>query len=92
MTPTDTHTIDQANPAADRSPAQHADEHDQQHHLLGLVTALPDSQREVVQLRFQGGLAYREIADVTGHSVSHVGVLLHQAIKQLRTKLNTLNA
>lgn len=76
----------------DPSPADHADAHDQQDHLLSLVASLPNQQREVVQLRFQGGLAYREIADVTGHSVSYVGVLLHDAIKTLRQQLNTLNA
>ena len=92
MTATDTQSIDQANTSAGPSPAEQADTHDQQHHLLGLVDGLPGNQREVVQLRFQGGLAYREIAEVTGQSVSHVGVLLHEAIKQLRQQLTTLNA
>ncbi|MFN3168188.1 MAG: RNA polymerase sigma factor [Phycisphaeraceae bacterium] len=74
------------------SPSEHADAHDQRHCLLALVADLPTHQREVVQLRFQGGLAYREIAEVTGHSTSYVGVLLHEAIKQLRTRMTKLNA
>lgn len=74
------------------TPADAADQHDQQDQLVQLVTTLPDNQREVVQLRFQGGLAYREIAEVTGHSVSHVGVLLHEAIKRLRQQLGAINA
>ena len=45
--------------------------------LLGL---LPEREREVVRLKFQEGLSYKEIADVTGHSVSHVGVMIHNAI------------
>lgn len=77
---------------AEPTPADQAEHHDQQDHLLSLVAALPGNQREVVQLRFQGGLAYKEIAEVTGHSVSHVGVLLHEAIKHLRQQLATLNA
>ena len=74
------------------TPADHADTNDQHDHLLGLVASLPSHQREVVQLRFQGGLAYREIAEVTGHSVSYVGVLLHEAIAALRQQLTKLNA
>lgn len=45
--------------------------------LLGL---LPEREREVVRLKFQEGLSYQEIADVTGHSVSHVGVMIHNAV------------
>lgn len=74
------------------SPIDQADAHDQQDHLLSLVASLPSHQREVVQLRFQGGLAYKEIAEVTGHSASYVGVLLHDAIAALRQQLTTLNA
>ena len=91
MTATDNHTLDQSMLNLTKTPADHADAHDQQDHLLGLVATLPGNQREVIQLRFQGGLAYREIAEVTGHSVSYVGVLLHEAIKQLRQQLTTLN-
>ncbi len=45
--------------------------------LLGL---LPEREREVVRLKFQEGLSYKEIAEVTGHSVGHVGVMIHNAI------------
>jgi RNA polymerase sigma-70 factor (ECF subfamily) len=90
MTATDTQAMDQTTPIKN-SPADHADANDQQDHLLGLVASLPSHQREVVQLRFDGGLAYREIADVTGHSVSYVGVLLHDAIAALRQQLTALN-
>lgn len=76
----------------DPSPADRAANDDQHDHLLSLVASLPNHQREVVQLRFQGGLAYKEIAQVTGHSVSYVGVLLHDAIKHLRQQLTALNA
>lgn len=92
MTPTDAQQLDQRRTARGPSPADAADTTDQQDHLLGLVQALPEHQREVVQLRFRGGLAYKDIAEVTGHSVSYVGVLLHEAIKQLRTDMTRLNA
>ncbi|MEM6459371.1 MAG: sigma-70 family RNA polymerase sigma factor [Planctomycetota bacterium] len=51
------------------------------------LATLPANQQDVVRLRFQGEMTYRQIADATGHSVSHVGVLLHTAIKTLRKQL-----
>ena len=48
----------------------------------------PPNQREVVRLKFQGGLSYKEISQVTGLSVSNVGFLLHQAIRTIRGKID----
>ena len=55
--------------------------------LLRLVESLPDRQQEALRLKFQGGLAYKQIAAVMETSVRNVGVLIHTAIKQLRTQL-----
>lgn len=52
--------------------------------LLELVERLPGRQREVLRLRYREGLSYQEIADATGCTVSHVGVLLHTALQNLR--------
>src|SRR5262245_37433576 len=52
-----------------------------------LLAELPASQQEVLRLRFQENLSYKEISAVTQHSVSHVGVLIHEGIKTLRRKL-----
>jgi RNA polymerase sigma-70 factor (ECF subfamily) len=49
-----------------------------------LLATLTDKQRQAVLLKFSGGLSYREIAEVMGLSVSHVGVLLHTALGRLR--------
>ena len=54
--------------------------------VLTRVETLPDRQKEAVRLRFQGQLSYREIARVMGLSESHVGVLLHAALKTLRAE------
>ncbi len=51
---------------------------------IALLDRLPDNQQEVIRLKFQNDLSYREIADITGHSVSNVGFLLHTGIKRLR--------
>ena len=55
--------------------------------VLALIARLPGKQQEVVRLKFQGGLSYKEIADVTGESVSNVGFLIHVALKGLRDRL-----
>ncbi|MEO8494568.1 MAG: sigma-70 family RNA polymerase sigma factor [Planctomycetota bacterium] len=55
--------------------------------VLEFVDKLTENQREVVRLKFQHGLSYKEIAAVTELSVSNVGFLIHTAIKKLRAEL-----
>ncbi len=54
---------------------------------LRMIGSLPPRQQEVLLLKFQHGLSYKQIAHVTGLSVSNVGFLIHTAIKALRQKL-----
>ncbi len=49
-----------------------------------LVARLPEQEQEAVRLKFQEGLSYKDIAAVMGLSVSHVGVLIHEAVARLR--------
>ena len=49
---------------------------------------LPPNQREVVYLKFQCDLSYREISEVTALSVSNVGFLLHTAVRAIRSHLS----
>ena len=55
--------------------------------LFRLLDALPPNQREVIRLKFQNDLSYREIAEVTELSVTNVGFLLHTGLKKLRALL-----
>jgi RNA polymerase sigma-70 factor (ECF subfamily) len=55
--------------------------------ILRYVDRLPANQREVIRLKFQADLSYKEIAGLTGLSVTNVGFLLHTALKRLRTLL-----
>jgi RNA polymerase sigma-70 factor (ECF subfamily) len=57
-------------------------------HVLQLVAGLSENQQEVVRLKFQDGLSYREISRITQLSVSNVGYLIHTAIQRLRTQLD----
>ncbi len=55
--------------------------------LRRALAALPPRQQEVVRLKFENGFSYRQIAGVTGLSVSNVGFLIHTAIKSMRERL-----
>ena len=55
--------------------------------VLQIVSTLPESQQEAIYLRFQGGLSYKEISEVTGNSVSNVGVLIHSGVAKVRQQL-----
>lgn len=55
--------------------------------VLDVVDTLPRNQREVVHLKFQGGLSYKEISEVTQLSTSNVGFLLHTAVRTIRRHL-----
>lgn len=53
------------------------------------LKSLTPPQQEVVRLKFQESMSYQEISNVTGHSVSYVGVLLHEAMVALRKQMNS---
>jgi RNA polymerase sigma-70 factor (ECF subfamily) len=58
---------------------------------IGLVRlsleTLDDRSRELIRLKFNEGLSYKEISAHTGLTTGHVGYLLHHAIKLLADEL-----
>jgi len=52
--------------------------------LQRLLQHLPENQREVLRLRFQCDLSYREISEITQLGEGNIGFLLHTGIKTLR--------
>ena len=74
-------------PAEGQGPEESAEQRDSHAQVLGLMQRLPENQREVVRLKFQNGLSYKEIASVTELSVSNVGFLLHTALNTLRAQV-----
>lgn len=73
--------------SADPSPASQVEQNDTHQEMLTLLARLPKNQIEVVRLKFQHNLSYREISAVTGLSESNVGFLIHTAIKTLRQQM-----
>jgi len=74
-------------PANGLAPPQDVQQRDEASHILRLLEKLPDNQREVIQLKFQSGLTYREISSVTDLSISNVGFLIHRGLKTIRQQL-----
>ena len=68
-------------PEADMQRRESADQ------AASLIGELPVRQQEVIRLKVQSGLSYREISDLTGLSVSNVGYLLHVGLKSVRNQL-----
>ena len=65
--------------------AERADEHS---NVIKFLDRLPENQREVIRLKFEGDMSYKEISQVTQLSVSNVGFLIHAGIKRLRGLLS----
>lgn len=76
-------------PAEGKGPKESVEQRDSHEQVLELIQRLPENQREVVRLKFQNDLSYKEIASVTELSVSNVGFLLHTALKTLRAQVAT---
>ena len=57
--------------------------------IFRMLDTLPKNQREVVYLKFQCDLSYKEISEITKLSVSNVGFLIHTALKSLRKQILT---
>ena len=74
-------------PCAEPGPAAVLERQESATALFRLLDSLSPNQREVIRLKFQNDLSYREIADVTRLSVTNVGFLLHTGLKKLRELL-----
>ena len=70
-------------------PHEQAEQTELAGHVLQLLARLPENQQEVIRLKFQQGLSYKEISSVTGQTVSNVGFLIHTGLKRLREWVKT---
>ena len=75
-------------PSAGPTPDQSAETKDSTSHVLRLLSRLSDDQQEVIRLKFQHGMSYRQISEITGHSQSNVGFLIHSGIKTIQSMMN----
>jgi RNA polymerase sigma-70 factor (ECF subfamily) len=79
----------QAMPDDGPDASQAACDAEEKSQLLRLLNDLTPRQQEVMRLRMQAGLSYKEIATVTGMTVGNVGFHLHEAVRSLHGRLAT---
>jgi RNA polymerase sigma factor (sigma-70 family) len=74
----------QSIPFPDLQPDEKLLQQEQTHRLVTYLDRLAPNQRDVIVLKFQQNLSYQEIHQITGHSISNVGFLIHAGLKRLR--------
>jgi RNA polymerase sigma-70 factor (ECF subfamily) len=79
-----------AHPSTEPSPAKVVADREAEGDALRALGNLPTNQQEVIRLKFQNGLSYREISHVTKLSESNVGFLIHTGLKTLRQRVSAL--
>lgn len=75
-----------AREGSDAAPFEQIEHKEASRFLLEILATLPPRQQEVLQLKFQNDLSYREIAEITNTTIGNVGVLIHTALKTLRQR------
>lgn len=71
-------------PTRSNGPSEELESSDLSQAVLHRLSSFPPPQQEAVRLKFLQQFSYRQIAEVMGLSESHVGVLIHTALKKLR--------
>jgi RNA polymerase sigma-70 factor (ECF subfamily) len=75
-------------PGGGPRPGEALEREDTLAHVLTILGRLPEKQQEVLRLKFQHGLSYKEISRVTEESLGNVGWLIHTGIRKLREELS----
>ena len=73
--------------SGDIGPSDAAERDDSVSSILQSMSELPEVQQEVIRLKFQHGLSYRQIGEIMNLTVTNVGFLIHTGLKTLRQKL-----
>lgn len=74
-------------PDPDAGPSSSLEKSEQLGRILEVLAMLPANQQEVLRLKFQSDLSYREISEITNLSVGNVGFLIHTGLKAIREEI-----
>lgn len=74
------------------SPASITETNDTMENIIKIINALPEKQKQVIQLRDIEGFSYKEIGDIMGVELSQVKVNLFRARKSVKDNLLNINA
>jgi RNA polymerase sigma factor (sigma-70 family) len=78
--------VEQTHAGSELAPDDVVSDREQAGRVVAAMSALPDNQQEVLRLRFQNGFSYKQIAGITGLTVTNVGFLIHTGIQRLRKR------
>ena len=76
-------------PSGDLSPDQLIERMEAIGQTRLLIQSLDERSRELVRLKFEEGLSYKEMAERMGLGIGNVGFILHQTLKQLAAELQS---
>ena len=82
-------TLEESLISSDADPVLEAEKGLDIHQVVQAVRQLTRAQRDVIELRFAGGLSSAEVAKVLGKSQGAVKVLQHNALIALRKRLSS---
>ena len=82
-------SLEESVPSRDPAPLDVLERGETTNRILDIYGTLSDNQQEVLRLKFQNGLSYKEISRITDLTVSNVGYLIHTALKTIRAKIQT---
>ncbi len=68
----------------DSAPDEQAEQEETLSDVMRCMDRLSKNQKEVILLKFQQGMSYGEIAEVTGLTSGNIGFLIHTGLKRLR--------
>ncbi len=85
MKTTETQMLDQTVNGSE-TPAAILEQSEKSRHIQSLIEDLDQRQQEIIRLKFQNAMSYREIASVMGLSVTNVGFILHKALQKVRQR------
>ena len=78
--------VEQTHAGSELAPDDAVSDREQAGRVSAAMSALPPYQQEVLRLRFQNGFSYKQIAGITGLTVTNVGFLIHTGIQRLRRR------
>lgn len=76
----------------ERSPESSLEQNQESERLLGVLAALSAEHREIVSLKFYGGLTNRAIAKLLRLTEANVGVILFRSVRLMRKSLSGAEA
>ena len=86
-TPMETREMRESGRSDDPSAAAEARETESR--IAQAIRKLPSDQQDVIRLKFQQGLKYKEISRITDKTVGNVGFLIHTALKKIRSGIDS---